>query len=285
MAGRALQILEGFDINACEIALDTHLEKVVWTPAFQDFLYSKTLRATYLGTPMHTAVRLSKKAKELNFSSLNMEEEMTRLQSMRAVYITLENLRGKRSENTKLSFLPGNLFSAAYLSKFKKEKEELSPYFSLNEKTCEFNKSYHATDSNNKRACYNEVLERKMYTLDPKSSNKAVVDSFLDAYYGISPSRNNNNNNNNNNRFGYEVETAARLFLLWYQLSTGKKNREALKKLVQSLGPKRNKLSQWLIKLHLSDSLHTVKNTSIKKLIIIILCADPFLYAHIFLLS
>ena len=31
MAGRALQILEGFDINACEIALDTHLEKVVWT--------------------------------------------------------------------------------------------------------------------------------------------------------------------------------------------------------------------------------------------------------------
>lgn len=83
----AAQILDGFDINACCIALDLETQKVVWTDEFESFTFRPELEVINLTTPAHTALRLLRKHGELSFSTINVPVQMSILQQARALAI------------------------------------------------------------------------------------------------------------------------------------------------------------------------------------------------------
>ena len=59
-------ILEGFDLNCCQVGIDLVSNKLFYTEEFESFLNNKQLEVTSIYTPPHTAIRLLKKKKELN---------------------------------------------------------------------------------------------------------------------------------------------------------------------------------------------------------------------------
>ena len=58
-------IIKSFDINATRIGYSIEKDEIYWTPDFEEFLKTGTLKVTNLMTPSHTAVRIAKKSKEL----------------------------------------------------------------------------------------------------------------------------------------------------------------------------------------------------------------------------
>lgn len=182
MLGRGTHILNGFDINACQIALDTAQQKVVWTDEFEEFINTLELKASFLGTPMHTAVRLLKKKDEIPFLNFNEEHEMLRLQSARKVFINMENQR-ETIDGAGYGFMPGNLFSNAYLSKIDKYWQALSKYFKLTRKMCTFNNAYSIKKPNSSYVDYKtEKVERLFYAFTPLNYDHNSVSSFSRAF-------------------------------------------------------------------------------------------------------
>lgn len=59
-------IIRSFDINSTRVGYNIEEDKVYWTKEFEDFLKSGELKVCNLMTPCHTAVRIVKKADELN---------------------------------------------------------------------------------------------------------------------------------------------------------------------------------------------------------------------------
>ena len=58
-------IIKSFDINSTRIGYSIEKDEISWTPDFEEFLKTGTLKVTNLMTPSHTAVRIAKKSKEL----------------------------------------------------------------------------------------------------------------------------------------------------------------------------------------------------------------------------
>jgi hypothetical protein len=61
-----LIILNSFDINATRVGYSIEEDKLYWADDFVEFLKSGELKISNLLTPAHTAIRLSKKQKDLN---------------------------------------------------------------------------------------------------------------------------------------------------------------------------------------------------------------------------
>jgi len=59
-------IIRSFDINSTRVGYSIDEDKIYWTPEFEDFLKTGELKVCNLMTPCHTAVRIAKKADELN---------------------------------------------------------------------------------------------------------------------------------------------------------------------------------------------------------------------------
>lgn len=59
-------VIDSFDINCTKIGYDIKEDKFYWTDDFVEFLKSGNLKVSNLKTPAHTAIRISKKSKELN---------------------------------------------------------------------------------------------------------------------------------------------------------------------------------------------------------------------------
>lgn len=61
-----LIIINSFDINATKVGYSIEEDELYWTTDFEEFLKTGELKISTLITPAHTAIRLSKKCKELN---------------------------------------------------------------------------------------------------------------------------------------------------------------------------------------------------------------------------
>lgn len=61
-----LIVINSFDINCTRVAYSIENDKFYWTDDFVDFLQTGELKVSNLKTPAHTALRIVKKAKELN---------------------------------------------------------------------------------------------------------------------------------------------------------------------------------------------------------------------------
>ncbi len=190
MSGQAGIILNGFDINACEIAMDMHTKTVVWTEDFQNFLYHKRLSVNFFGTPMHTAVRLIEKSKKLTFATLDKEYEMARLQAARYCIMAIEHekISDERQSKGFRGYTPGNLFSPMYKKRFEAVAGELSDYFILCENNYLFENVYlcEGIDENGRKVSNSrtKVVKRTMYTLDPHTHNEDVLNFLLTMFGG-----------------------------------------------------------------------------------------------------
>lgn len=58
-------VINGFDMNCVQIAVDAETESLIWTPGFEEFLSSWQLRIANVNTPFHTAARYFKKKRAL----------------------------------------------------------------------------------------------------------------------------------------------------------------------------------------------------------------------------
>lgn len=136
-------VLNGFDINACQVGLDLVSKRVVFTPAFEAFMADHVLRVTSLSTPAHTAFRLLKKNQDLPFTSVDLPREMQLLQQARLIGMYCEEKCG-------LGWLRGHLFQQQTWDKYSAFHEAVAPYFVKADRTVEIDKKYH-----------------HMFTLDP----------------------------------------------------------------------------------------------------------------------
>jgi hypothetical protein len=176
----AEEILFGFDINACQIGLDMATQRVVWTPAFQNFLFSHELKCTFFGTPMHTAVRLCKKHKEMPSLGFNIDAQMKHLQTARKLIMLLEERREFNHGNSLKGFLPGNIFSHVYRERFLRHADLLDPYFSLSDKQCEFSDTFtEITPEGKAIRSDTQTTIRDMYVLIPNEYSTATVNFFM----------------------------------------------------------------------------------------------------------
>lgn len=177
----AMSILNGFDINVCQIALDMETQTVVWTKGFQDFMFSRSLKCTFFGTPMHSAVRLCSKIKAMPFLSVNFNEEMRKLQTARELIKKLENRRASESDDERRGFLPGNIFSPMYKARFLDNIDMLGNFFTLESKVCVFSDSSSEISPEGKTIQSSIVkTERDMYVINPTTHCEKTVGFVLD---------------------------------------------------------------------------------------------------------
>lgn len=73
---RGKRIIEGFDINCCQIAYDLLHHRFIWTPEYEEFIKTMQIKITALFTPWHTAIRLAKKHQDITGSYLNINDEL-----------------------------------------------------------------------------------------------------------------------------------------------------------------------------------------------------------------
>jgi hypothetical protein len=188
-ANNALNILKGFDINAVEIALDMQEKKVVWTDAFQNFLFRPNLEATFIGTPMHTAIRLCRKSDDLTFAHLNMRQQMTLLQTARAGMMLIEQRRISDHQDEGRGYLPGSLFSPVYKKRFDAMQSRIAPYFSLVEKKCTFNNQYKVmrpqVNGELKSEYIVDTVYRVMHVLEPTEYCQDTIDGLTQEFSGV----------------------------------------------------------------------------------------------------
>lgn len=59
-------VLKSFDLNCTKIGYSIENDKFYWTKEFEEFLNTGELKIVNIMTPSHTAIRLAKKAKDLN---------------------------------------------------------------------------------------------------------------------------------------------------------------------------------------------------------------------------
>jgi hypothetical protein len=155
-------IINSFDINCVQISIDLKNKTVHWSKDFQNFLYSKELKVTYYGTPMHTSIRLLKKEKDLPFTTLDLNSEMKKLQTIRAFMHAVENEDPERPRH-----IPGNLFSSIYKNRYDENSKVLNNFFDIVPKNVYF-KDTHAN--------------RQFHVLKPKDYCKETLETLLKIY-------------------------------------------------------------------------------------------------------
>ena len=107
-------IIKSFDINATRIGYDIDNDKLYWTSEFEEFLKTGELKITNLMTPSHTAVRIAKKAKELN---AKLDEFEFKLLQYTLSYRFIDRIKLR--------------FRERYLEMCRQYKDVLSKYFQL----------------------------------------------------------------------------------------------------------------------------------------------------------
>lgn len=117
-------VIEGFDINMVQASFNLETGELDWTPEFQDFLFSRQIKANAIPTtPVHTAVRLLEKESLFEGVTLNYEQEIKRLQDMKM----LMDLYAKYNNTG----LPNTLFGEGFMKRIEPFKERYSQYWDI----------------------------------------------------------------------------------------------------------------------------------------------------------
>jgi hypothetical protein len=73
----AKDLIEMFDINCTQIAIDLETEEIVFTDAFAEFERTRRLEISNLATPSHSMMRILKKSDEIDGSMLDIDTELS----------------------------------------------------------------------------------------------------------------------------------------------------------------------------------------------------------------
>lgn len=122
-----LRLISAFDLNCCQVAYDVKNHKLVGTEHFLQFLNDHTLNVICFSTPMHSAVRVMKKLKDMPFLVCDVDGVMKSLQTL-VELVT-------RNGNYKSGYMVNNLFSDIYKARYENHADVLDQYFSIQPKT------------------------------------------------------------------------------------------------------------------------------------------------------
>lgn len=118
----AQMLLNGFDLNCTQVAVDLKTGLLSWTRGFEFYLYNHELRVVNCHTPAHTAIRFLQKLHTLHDVYGNVEQNM-------------EILSAAVSWNSLNSFqnVVANRFGQGYFNKLKTYGDSLHKYFEIQE--------------------------------------------------------------------------------------------------------------------------------------------------------
>lgn len=171
----ALRIINAFDINCCQVALIPETMTIVATEAFLEFINTYQLQVVGYNTPMHSAIRLEKKVKDLPFASVNLDDEISKLQTYRKMMMLLEAKR--RDENYPYWPIYGNAFSQVYKERFLAASPAIREAFTIEAAPFDFENCYASEDAeaplNTLQVCETVTLN----FLTPTRYDKAFIDA------------------------------------------------------------------------------------------------------------
>ena len=158
-----LMVLEAFDINCCQIGIDLSTLAIHSTPEFNKFVEDRELKITTTLTPAHTAIRIVKKAKELNVKL----DKSTEFKKLFQFFSSHKN-------NKKCTLL----FGRKYMNMYYEYREDLLLYFSLNTYADYKINTWNDSGFDKKQYTENEPtkenikkwLKTELYTLIPRYS-------------------------------------------------------------------------------------------------------------------
>ncbi len=113
-------ILQGFDLNCCQIGIDLESDQLIWTPEFEEFVATGQLKVTHLATPYHTAIRLAKKQGELN-CYCDLKTEL----SLLTTYVDMVSALGRSNRN---NVMYSRFFGKKYHETYLCHQNSLEPY-------------------------------------------------------------------------------------------------------------------------------------------------------------
>lgn len=134
----ALALLQTFDINSAQVAVDLETGRMEWTPAFEKFMETGRLDITSLHTPFHSLVRYFRKLRELSGVTGNR----LRIIEMVAMAYQLGRVRNPASPTIAGTFNLRWKFGELYKAKFDEVADELLPFFEVMEATGKNGKIY-----------------------------------------------------------------------------------------------------------------------------------------------
>lgn len=142
-------VINSFDINSTRVAYDIEQDKFYWTSDFEEFLKTGELKISTLITPAHTAIRISKKRKELNATLDEFEYKLCQH--------SLEN---------KFSDILRYRFKERYRNIYEDNFEVLKKYFKIrvDDIMTEYVKNHYNSDD-------------KIYELIPLLESNSVIES------------------------------------------------------------------------------------------------------------
>lgn len=120
-------ILEGFDLNCCQVAINLENGSVIYTPDFEEFLRTMQLKVTSLYTPFHSAIRLPKKQKELN-CYCDVDTEMEYLSQVPLLYSERKTWLSPFVNDSRLYT---EYFGDKYFTIYQTHRESIDKYFVL----------------------------------------------------------------------------------------------------------------------------------------------------------
>lgn len=147
-------MLQGFDLNCCEAGIDLENEKLIYTPNFESFIKTMQLQVNHPCTPFHTAIRITKKKKELQ-CCCNDDTEFNYLSQIPLILAPPD--QNPHRSNTQYAKYFGEKYHNLYLQ----NQAELDRYFEV-------------------------ILKRKrttgssLYTMNPRNSE--VIEELKDCY-------------------------------------------------------------------------------------------------------
>lgn len=144
MKEHAELLISGFDLNNVQvgIVISDGIPELIFTKAFEEFIYNRQLMACTVHTPVHTAIRITKKRRTLPhvFCDLNSEYTMLSLMMVNG---------GWHSVST--------MFTDVFMPKYLAEKESLDTFFTLSNTQMEF-----------------DNVVKTLYSLSPKVPHKEL---------------------------------------------------------------------------------------------------------------
>lgn len=155
-------VIEAFDINCTRISYCIEKDEFYWTKDFEDFINTGKLKITKLNTPAHTAIRLSKKSKDLDIKVDDYEYIICRDCIDILKYNNFTNISRTR-------------FKDKYKNNYIDNEIELNKFFKLeidNKFTKYVNEKYKSSDTIYKLNTNSENPPDKLYYFNS-------VDSFL----------------------------------------------------------------------------------------------------------
>jgi hypothetical protein len=122
-------IMEGFDLNCCQVGIDLESAELIYSPNFEAFLKTRQLQVSHPCTPFHTAIRIAKKKKELQCYC--NEEAQFKYLSQIPLILSPESQGNSAEKRIPFPIQYARYFGEKHYGIYEQHKEDLDRYFEV----------------------------------------------------------------------------------------------------------------------------------------------------------